>query len=54
MPFKWIDRQIFVRLDAVSRAYYVFANGHPVGYHEDSKTPAYFDITRYVADGKIR
>ena len=52
MPFKWIDRQIFVRLDAVSRAYYVFANGHPVGYHEDSKTPAYFDITRYVADGK--
>lgn len=27
MPFKWIDREIFVRLDAVSRAYYVYANG---------------------------
>ncbi|MDD3107669.1 MAG: glycoside hydrolase family 2 TIM barrel-domain containing protein [Alistipes sp.] len=52
MPFKWIDREVFVRLDAVSRAYTVYANGHPVGYHADSKTPAYFDITRYVADGK--
>ena len=52
MPFKWIDREIFVRLDAVSRAYYVYANGHLAGYHADSKTPAYFDITPYVADGK--
>ena len=52
MPFKWIDREIFARLDAVSRAYYVYANGHLAGYHADSKTPAYFDITPYVADGK--
>lgn len=52
MPFKWIDREVFIRLDAVTRAYYVYANGNPVGYHEDSKTPAYFDITPYVADGK--
>ena len=52
LPFKWIDREIFVRCDAVSRAYYVFVNGHPVGYHEDSKTPAYFDVTKYVVDGR--
>ena len=48
MPFKWIDREIFVRLDAVSRAYYVYANGHLAGYHADSKTPAEFDITKIL------
>lgn len=52
MPFKWIDREIFVRLEAVGRAYYLYVNGYPAGYHADSKTPAYFDVTKYVADGK--
>jgi beta-galactosidase/beta-glucuronidase len=52
LPFKWIDREVFVRLDAVSRAYYVYVNGRPAGYFADSKTPAYFDVTRYCVDGR--
>lgn len=31
-----------VRLDAVSRAYYVYVNGRPAGYFADSKTPGLF------------
>ena len=52
LPFKWIVREVFVRLDAVSRAYYVYVNGRPAGYFADSKTPAYFDVTRYCVDGR--
>ena len=52
LPFKWNDREVFVRLDAVSRAYYVYVNGRPAGYFADSKTPAYFDVTRYCVDGR--
>lgn len=34
------------------RAYYLYINGRLAGYHEDSKTPAEFDITKLVTEGK--
>lgn len=52
MPFAWIDRQVFAHIGPVSRAYYLYINGKLAGYHEDSKTPAEFDITKLIKEGK--
>ena len=37
---------------AVSSAFYVWVNGQLVGYSQDSKVPAEFDVTAYVRKGK--
>ena len=52
MPFAWIDREVFAHVGPVHRAYYLYINGRLAGYHEDSKTPAEFDITKLVTEGK--
>lgn len=48
----WLDREVFLHLGAVTSAVYVWINGNEVGYSEDSKTPAEFNITRYLQEGK--
>lgn len=48
----WIGNDIFIRFGAVSSAFYVWVNGEKVGYSEDSKTPAEFNITDYVQSGE--
>ena len=52
LPSDWQNRQVFVYLGAVKSAFYVWVNGHKVGYSQDSKTPAEFDITQYVQPGE--
>ncbi len=52
MPFAWIDREVFAHIGPVSHAYYLYINGQLAGYHEDSKTPAEFDITKLISEGK--
>ncbi|HET6559992.1 MAG TPA: glycoside hydrolase family 2 TIM barrel-domain containing protein [Prolixibacteraceae bacterium] len=47
----WQDKEIFLRFGAVSSAMYVWVNGEKVGYSEDSKTPAEFNITKYLKKG---
>jgi len=47
----WIDREVFLHLGAVNSAVYGWINGKQVGYSEDSKTPAEFNITRYLKPG---
>ncbi|MBS1485978.1 MAG: DUF4981 domain-containing protein [Bacteroidetes bacterium] len=47
----WNNREIFLHLGAVNSAVYVWVNGIQVGYSEDSKTPAEFNISRYVKKG---
>ena len=44
-------RRLFLHLGAVNSAVYVWVNGRQVGYSEDSKTPAEFDITDYARSG---
>ncbi|MFN8254577.1 MAG: glycoside hydrolase family 2 TIM barrel-domain containing protein [Bacteroidales bacterium] len=48
---KWLDREVILHLGAVTSAVYVWINGKMVGYSEESKTPAEFDITPYVKPG---
>jgi beta-galactosidase len=51
IPAGWKDKEIFLHFGAVSSAFYVWVNEELVGYSEDSKTPAEFDITPYVKKG---
>lgn len=52
LPDNWLDQRTILYLGAVKSAYYVWINGSKVGYAQDSKSPAEFDITPYVKSGK--
>jgi beta-galactosidase len=52
LPASWQGRQIFIHFAGVSSAFYLWVNGERVGYSEDSRTPAEFDITRLVRAGR--
>lgn len=52
IPDDWDGRQIFIHLGAVKSAFFIWINGHRVGYSEDSKLAAEFDITKYVKPGE--
>jgi beta-galactosidase len=52
IPQNWDGRQVFIHLGAVKSAFFIWVNGQKVGYSEDSKLAAEFDITRYVKPGE--
>ncbi|MEO6135743.1 MAG: glycoside hydrolase family 2 TIM barrel-domain containing protein, partial [Ginsengibacter sp.] len=52
MPATWDGRQVFIHLGAVKSAFFIWVNGKYVGYNEDSKLGAEFDITKYTQPGK--
>ena len=47
----WDGKDIYLHFGAVRSAFYVWVNGQWVGYSEDSKVPAEFNITKYVHPG---
>ncbi len=51
IPENWLNRDIILHFGAVKSAFYLWINGKKVGYGEGSKTPAEFDITKYVKKG---
>ena len=54
VPAAWKGRRTIVKFGAVKSAMYLYVNGREVGYSEDSKTPAEWDITRFLHDGRNR
>ncbi|QKY70370.1 glycoside hydrolase family 2 TIM barrel-domain containing protein [Lentibacillus sp. CBA3610] len=48
IPDNWDDDPVYVSLQGVESAFYLWVNGEKVGYSEDSFTPAEFDISDYV------
>lgn len=52
IPAAWEGDRIILHFGGVCSAFYVWVNGEQVGYSQDSKVPAEFDITRYVHPGK--
>ena len=52
IPKNWDGRDIFIHFGAVRSAAYVWINGKKVGYTQGSKTPAEFNITKYLQPGK--
>ena len=54
LPESWRSRRTFIKFGAVKSAMYLYINGKKVGYSEDSKTPAEWEITKYVHPGRNR
>lgn len=54
VPPGWVGQRIFIHFGAVRTAFYLWVNGREVGYSEDSRLPAEFDLTDYVVPGKNR
>ena len=52
MPDEWENKEVFLHFGAVSSAFYVWVNEEKVGYSQDSKTPAEFNITQYLKPGE--
>lgn len=52
VPVEWGGRQIFITFDGVNSFFYLWINGHQVGFSKDSRTPTEFNVTRWVKPGK--
>ena len=52
VPDDWEGRRIHLVFEGVSSAFYLWINGEKVGYSQDSRSAAEFDITDYVNDGE--
>jgi beta-galactosidase len=52
VPKGWSGRQVFLQFDGVDSAFYLWINGRQVGYSEDSRTPATFNITPHLREGE--
>ena len=52
VPDAWKGRHTFIVFGAVDSAFYLWINGKKVGYSQDSRTPAEFDISPYLHSGE--
>lgn len=48
LPESFLNKEVYLRLDGVETAYYVWVNGKPAGFSKDSKLPAEFRVTGLV------
>ncbi|MDR1557631.1 MAG: DUF4981 domain-containing protein [Tannerellaceae bacterium] len=51
IPDDWEGRRVFLHFEAGTNAMYVWVNGQKVGYTQNAKSPAEFDITSYIRKG---
>lgn len=52
LPENWDKRRVFLHFEAGTNSMYVWINGQKVGYTQNSKSPAEFDITPYIKKGQ--
>ena len=52
IPSDWTGKQVIAHFGSVTSNIYLWVNGRYVGYSEDSKLEAEFDITPYVKPGE--
>ncbi|MBC7316345.1 MAG: beta-galactosidase subunit alpha, partial [Chloroflexi bacterium] len=52
LPEGWQGKQVFLVFGGVDSAFYVWVNGQMVGYSQDSRLPAEFNITPYLRPGE--
>ncbi|XP_077218158.1 glycoside hydrolase family 2 protein [Tasmannia lanceolata] len=46
-PKEWNGRRILLHFEGVDSAFFAWVNGAPIGYSQDSRLPAEFEITDY-------
>ena len=52
VPASWQGRRVRITFQGVSAGFYLWVNGKKIGYSEDSRGPAEFDITDAVKPGQ--
>lgn len=52
LPADWSGRDVFINFDGVDSFFYLWINGHYVGFSKDSRSPAEFNLTKYLLPGK--
>lgn len=52
LPPAWKGRHTFIAFNGVDSAFFLWINGHKVGYSQDSRTTAEFDISAFVQPGE--
>jgi len=51
VPAGWKDKEIFLRMEKVGSASFVWINGTRIGYNEGAHEPAEYNITPYIKTG---
>ncbi len=52
VPKDWAGKQVYIVFDGVDSAFYLWVNGQYVGYSQDSRLPAEFNLTPYLRPGE--
>ena len=52
IPADWEDRRVVICCEGVISFYYIWVNGHLLGYNQGSKTPTEWDITDKLKKGE--
>jgi len=52
LPQDWNGKETIIHFDGVISAFYLWVNGVKVGYSQGSRTPAEFNITKYLKPGE--
>lgn len=52
LPSNWQGRHVLLNFDGVDSAFNLWINGKAVGYAQGSRTPAEFDVTRFLHPGR--
>lgn len=52
LPDTWKGKEVYIQFGAVRSNLFVWVNGKFVGYSEDSKLPAEFNLTKFVKPGQ--
>ena len=52
LPALFDGRDVFIRFNGVESAFYLWLNGQPIGYSQDSKLPAEFLLTPFLQEGE--
>ena len=50
LPAEWKGREVYLNFDGVDSFFYLWINGHYVGFSKNSRNLAAFNITKYLAD----
>ncbi|NUQ00760.1 MAG: beta-galactosidase, partial [Armatimonadetes bacterium] len=51
LPPEWDGREVHIIFEGVQSCFYLWLNGHEVGFSKDSMSPAEFDLTPYLREG---
>lgn len=52
VPAGWEGNDVFLKFDGVDSFFYLWVNGEYVGFSKDSRSPAEFNVTKFLKSGK--